>query len=152
MGAGQREAISRRVDVTRGDVADVIFDVADSGVGRPPAPNPIAAGGTARIEGLVSDIDSPGAAALARTRVTVTNGATGAIRRVQTDPLGTFQIGRLPAGRFAPSQRQFAPVNHVLEVELLGDVEATQPCLELHVLVLDGDSEASRKRKDNYQL
>jgi hypothetical protein len=100
MGAGRREAISRRVDVTRGDVAGLIFDVADSGVGRPPAPNPIASGGTARIEGLVSDIDSPGAAALARTRVTVTNVATGAIRRVQTDPLGTFQIGRLPAGRY----------------------------------------------------
>ena len=100
MGAGRRDPISKRVDVTNGDVAGVIFDVPDGDAGRPPAANAIAPAGTARIEGVVSDIDAPGTAALARTRVTVTNVATGAIRRVQTDPRGSFQIGRLTAGRY----------------------------------------------------
>jgi hypothetical protein len=100
MGAGRREPISRRVDVTRGDAAGVIFDVSDGGAERPPAANAIVSGGTGRIDGVVSEIDAPGAAALARARVTVTNVATGAVRKVQTDPRGSFQITRLAAGQY----------------------------------------------------
>jgi hypothetical protein len=54
----------------------------------------------ARIEGVARDGDAPDAPFLARTRVTVTNVETRMVRKVQTDPRGSFAIGRLAAGRY----------------------------------------------------
>ena len=92
--------LSTRVDVTRGDIAGLTFDTRAMTVAQVPARDATMPAGTARIEGVVRDADSPDAAALSRTRVTATNVATRAVRKVQTDPGGSFHIGSLPAGRY----------------------------------------------------
>ena len=89
---------SRRIDVTRGDVA-VNVDVLKmpSLVLRAAAVPP---SGTARIDGIINETVAGNEAPLAQTLVTVTNVVTRAVRKVQTNPRGTFQVTRLTAGRY----------------------------------------------------
>jgi len=56
--------------------------------------------GTARIDGIINETVAGNEAPLAQTLVTVTNVVTRAVRKVQTDPRGTFQVTRLTAGRY----------------------------------------------------